>query len=240
MSKIKYAMIAVVTFVVMIFTSQGAYAEQDEWYNREYNFKTIKKIVLNEPKPDARIKDELATRRVQSMFKAKVIDSNTALRFMTVDEINTAIHADQGINMAELQASDKSKYVTAFNENVGKQCDAILDMDIVYMGYRWRHVPARTYTTTKEKVTKIERIVNGVVSTTYIKEPVTEYHFEPAHDVEVVDVGIKFRMTDAKTGKEVWVFSDMRSRDTGGTSTVDDVLGRIMNSFKGKLKSRLE
>ena len=206
---------------LLFFSISVCQAEErkDEWKQPDFNFRSIRTILVN-PSIDPRIKlDEFSIRRLETFYEQEFFQDErwvqTNFRFITSNQLKEQISKITGANMQQLEMEDQARYKSEMDNFTPSIVDAILHIKVTAFGYDQRFVPKsiRTYTEQVEKVVVVDvRDSRGkwVKKRVKVKEPVRRTVITPAHYDTYGNAGLTYMLADAKTNETVWMLLDIR------------------------------
>ena len=206
---------------LLFFSISVCQAEErkDEWKQPDFNFRSIRTILVN-PSIDPRIKlDEFSIRRLETFYEQEFFQDErwvqTNFRFITSNQLKEQISKITGANMQQLEMEDQARYKSEMDNFTPSIVDAILHIKVTAFGYDQRFVPKsiRTYTEQVEKEVVVDvRDSRGkwVKKRVKVKEPVRRTVITPAHYDTYGNAGLTYMLADAETNETVWMLLDIR------------------------------
>ena len=208
-------------FVLLVMGSHSVVsAENAEWRDQAYNFGSVKFILIKEAKfrndgfnvsgPNKFNLYPFQKEKVGDMLNSR-LNSLSPSRFVTMDYVISQIKGDPD-RVAEADPKAPGFQEMVYRE-MGKHVDLILVLEVRDFGwyYDWREAYYTTEIET-ERVYYHNENSNGKSSDGWrdIPRKVTKYH--PAGYKILDSAALDFRLVDAKTGKDVWKYTDNRTR----------------------------
>ena len=206
---------------LLFFTMSICQAEErkDEWGKPDFNFHSIRTILIN-TSIDPQVKfDEFSMRRLETFYAQEFFQNErwvqTHFRFITSNQLQERIGSIIGANMQQLAIEDQARYKSEMDSFTPSIVDAILHIKVTDFGYDQRFVPEsiRTYKEYDEKEVEVEvRDSRGkwVKKKVKVKEPVRRTVITPEHYDTYGNAGLTYMLVDAKTHETVWMLLDIR------------------------------
>ena len=218
--KYKALLLALLAFL-LFFSMSICQAEErkDEWKQPDFNFRSIRTILVNTSIDSQTKLDEFSTRRLETFYAQEFFQDErwvqTTFRFITSNQLKEQISKITGANMQQLEIEDQARYKSEMDSFTPSIVDAILHIKVTAFGYDQRFVPKsiRTYTEQVEKEVVVDvRDSRGkwVKKRVKVKEPVQRTVITPAHYDTYGNAGLTYMLVDAKTNETVWMLLDIR------------------------------
>ena len=207
---------------------------KDEWQKPDYNFRSIRTILIH-TSVDPQVKlDEFSLRRLETFYVQEFFQHErwvkTTFCFMTSKQLTEQISAITGTNMQQLAIEDQARYQSELDHFTPRMVDAILHSKVIALGYDQRYVPEsiRTYKEEEEREVEVDgRDSRGkwVKKKVKVKQPVWRTVVTPAHYDTYANAGVTYILVDTKTKETIWMLLD--SREARGKDPMA-MTGRIM------------
>ena len=196
---------------IIILIPQLANAEKTDWQNNNFNFKSVKRIVLLNVTSNVDLSGYGSA--IQYKVHQDFIDKAKKSRCMVITE-------DQAKQMLSVTGRD------AIKNNISSVADAWVECKIKNWQDSYYIVPAHTEWEQK-KMTRRHHRSDGSSweETYYVTVPVTY----PPRKVDVSDLAATFEIFSANTGEPIFVRDDIRKRED--FQAQKDMFGRMCNSF---------
>lgn len=207
--------------VLLFFSLSVCQAEErkDEWKKPDFDFRSIRTILINtsiDPKAEL---DEFSIRRLETFYEQEFFQDErwgkSNFRFITTDQLTEQISNITGVNLQQLEVEDPTGYKAKLDSLTPSLVDAILQIKVTSFGYDQRFVPesSRTYKEQEEQEVEVDfRDSTGklVKKKVKVKQPVQRTVITPAHYDTYANAGLNFMLIDAKTNKTLWMLLDVR------------------------------
>lgn len=208
-------------------------AESNEWKSSSYNFNNVRKILLLEPQFSYSTISEDSKDRFekypygQEKFVEMLNDRlKTSVKCNVYDLAFVDVQIKGDPNLPLLEDSASQEFVVLRQQQLPQYVDLVLSVEV--SDYGWYHEYYAAYNsreTVKEKVEYGGKTEDGKEYSGWIEVPkeITVHH--PAHYEICDEANVKFCLTDPKTNKVVWCYSDSRYRDSFSWSGSRDSTG---------------
>lgn len=206
---------------LLFFSMSICQAEErkDEWKKPDFDFRSIRTILVNTSiDPQAEL-DEFSIRRLETFYAQEFFQDErwvkTNFRFITSNQLKERISNITGENMQQLEIEDQARYKSELDRFIPSIVDAILHIKVIAFGYDQRFVAesSRTYKEQEEKEVEVDvRDSTGkwVKKKVKVKEPVRRTVTTPAHYDTYANAGLTYMLVDAKTNETIWMLLDIR------------------------------
>ena len=215
----RHKLLLMVLVLMFSFSICQAANRKDEWKKPDFNFRTIKTILID-MSMDSDIKlDEFETRRLETFFENEFLKNERWLKssflFTTNNQLQERISNITGVNLKQLEVENRDRYQSMMDTYTPILVDAILHVKITVFGYDKRYVPekVRTYKEYEEKeveVTVKDEKGKWVTKKMRIREPVERTVVIPAYYETYGKAGLTFMLVHNKTNETLWLLLDMR------------------------------
>lgn len=243
----KTASLILLILLILSLSSGAALAAQAEWRDSVYRFDSPKFVLVMEPTfryegyaTDGRNKFNrypYAKEKITDLLNAK-LQGFQRHRYVDMAYVVNQIKADS--SLTEPVDPQSPGFPALFQREMGKHVDLVLYLDIRDLGwfYEW-HDAYTTRESYTERIRYKRKHADGTESEGWTEIPRTRtvYHREGYFVFDTA--GASFRLFDAKGGRDVWKFSDARSRkspvisDGYDPSGPESMMKRIFNdAFK--------
>lgn len=211
---------------LIILLPQIVHAEKTDWFDKSYNFRGIKKIVLFDVTSSVAVEGNEAVRfKIQGDYQDKA-SKKTKCEIIT---------EDQARKLLGLSTQDRYTARDIIKNNISTIADAWIECNIGLWKDSYYIVPARTVWEDR-KMTRHHRRSDGTSwdETYYITVPVTY----PPYRVDVSDLAVSFKVYGANNGSEIFVREDIRSRNDAVAQK--NMFSRMCNSFFEDFKKKIK
>ena len=209
------------------------FAAQAEWRDSEYNFSLPRFILVADPHfsddgYDVSGKNRFkrypyATEKINDMLKNRLSDM-APHRIVTMEYVTNQIKADP--SLTEPLDPNAPGFAAVIQREIGKHVDLVLYLDI--RDYGWFYEYHDAYMTTEtytERLYYSRKNKDGTETSGWTEVPRTSVVYHPA-GYNISDCAeVAVRLHDAKTGRDVWKYSDSRSRRSPSISNGYDPSG---------------
>lgn len=195
---------------------QIVHAEKTDWFDRSYDFRSVRRIVVLNVTSTAYVGNLEA---VRYKLQGDYVDKARKSKCMVITE-------DQAIQMLNLGYLDRNSAREAIKSNIRAIADAWVECNISVWKDDYHIVPARTVWEEK-KMTRWHRRSDGSSweEVYYVTVPVTY----PPYRVDTSDITASFKIFGASTYNVIFARDDVRSRNDAAAQK--DMFGRMCNSF---------
>lgn len=212
---------ALLLTVLLVFSLSICQAEErkDEWKKPDFDFRSIKTILIHTSiDPQAEL-DEFSLRRLETFYAQEFFQDErwekTNFRFITSSQLKERISKITGVNLQQLEIEDQARYQSEMDSFTPSVVDAVLQIKVTVFGYDQRFVPEaiRTYKEQDEKEVEVDvRDSKGkwVKKKVKVKQPTRRTVITPAHYDTYGNAGLTYMLVDAKTNETVWMLLDIR------------------------------
>lgn len=203
MKKISYIFVLCLVFLFCVVSANAA---PNQWYDKAYDFKQIKTILVLQPTFSQEVTDNLARQKFTDVATPEL--KKFKVNFIFLPQLLDNIKQDTGIDMIALYQKDEKQYDNVLFENVPKYADCILMISVPEMGLSERYrepysVPWTSYNTSY--------INYGGYSGT-VQTPQTNYINVPGRYRTYANAAISIKLLDAKNINLIWGYSDSLSK----------------------------
>lgn len=202
--------LCLVVLLIMFCGSVNA-AESNEWKDKNYDWNKVKTIFILPIRLSNDVTDQFAIQKASEIISAELMKCNVTL--LGFRDALTQVKNETGIDLDELQKTDRDKAVKILGNYVSSRADLVLSCNVYQMGWTKQYVPPRSFTYTTHKTSTITSSTSGVVG--WINTPVQNQVNIPGgyKDFPTAAVGIILYSTD---GKIVWGYMDVKDDRGGG------------------------
>ena len=225
--------LVVLVMLVSFLLGATAFAERMEWRDPNYNFGVPRFILIMEPQFSYDGYEEIgrnkfnrypyAAEKTNDMLNAR-LQGLSRHRIVNMDYVMNQIKADS--TLTEPFDPKAAGFTALVQREMGKHVDLILYLDVRDFGWFYEyHGPYTTTETYTERVYYSRRHRDGTETSGWEDIPRTRIVHHPA-GYNISDcAGAAFRLYDAKTGRDVWKYSDSRIRKSPSISQGYDPSG---------------
>lgn len=212
---------ALLLLALLFFSLSVCQAEErkDEWKALDFDFHSIRTILVNTSIDPRTELDEFSIRRLETFYEQEFFQNErwekTNFRFITENQLKERVSSITGVNLQQLETEDQVRYKSELDSFTPSLVDAILQIKVIAFGYDKRFVPesSRTYKEQDEKEVEVDvrdskgKVVKKKVK---VKQPIRRTVTTPAHYDTYANAGVTYILIDAKTNKTVWMLLDIR------------------------------
>ena len=219
--------------LVLWLLTAAAFAAQAEWRDQAYNFGSPKFILVMDPTfayegYDVSYRNKFnkypyAAEKIMDMLRGRM-NGLARHRIVNMDYVINQIKSDA--TLTEKVDPLSPGFGAILQREMGKHVDLILYLDVRDFGWFYEyHVPYKTTDTYTERVYYSRRHRDGTETSGWEDIPRTRIVHHPAGYNISDSAGAAFRLYDAKTGRDVWKYSDSRIRKSPSISQGYDPSG---------------
>ena len=230
-----------------------AAAGQNEYVSPNYDFSKIKTVLIMEPTFayggfDVGGKNKFvvypaSTEKITAMLGDRKRNM-PHLQFVTLTYVTARVKADPAL--AEELSDDRKALSALVQREMPKYVDLVLYCDVRDFGwfYEWQEA----YYTTKTVIDKVryhERSSDGKKVSGWMEVPRTVDVYHPAHHKIFDSAEVRFALLDTQTWRNVWQYTDARTRVSFAWSGSYDstgpesMMGRIFDAAFEKMPVNL-
>ncbi len=233
--------------LLLAVNGTSALAAKAEWSDNGYNFVTSQFILVMEPQfsyegfdvsgRNKFNKYPYASDKIRDMLNAR-FGGLTKHRFVNMDYVLRQIQADP--TLAEPYDPKSPGFAAMVQRETAKHVQLVLYLDVRDYGWFYEYHDAyQTIQTKTERIYYTDKHPDGTESSGWRDIPRTIVEYTPAGYFISDSAGAAFRLFDTKNGKDVWKYSDSRTRRSPSISNGYDptgpesMMGRIFDdAFK--------
>ena len=219
--------------LVLWLLTAAAFAAQAEWRDQAYNFGSPKFILVMDPSfayegYDVSYRNKFnkypyAAEKIMDMLRGRM-NGLARHRIVGMDYVINQIKSDA--TLTEKVDPLSPGFGAILQREMGKHVDLVLSLDV--RDYGWFYEYHDAYMTTEtytERVSYKKHNRDGSESWGWMDVPRTRIVHHPAGYYISDCAEASFRLQDAKTGRDVWKYSDSRNRRSPGISNGYDPSG---------------
>lgn len=211
--------------IVLMVITVSAFADKQEWIDKNYDFGKAKNILIMFYVPDE-LKNGITEKETQELFdeavQRKLVNKlgSYGYNFKTIADATNDIQSLYGINISKFSKNDDifSKYI---KENI----DLVFNVNLMDYSTGMRYKEGYSYTVPK---TESHYVSNGLYGGQIVTTHTTEQHYVEPKNVKVSYVSVKFIIDDVTTATNVW--TRIGERDREGSNKHKDNFENIINS----------
>ncbi len=204
--------------VFMVFTSI-CYAERNEWKDKNYDFKTIKRVAIGISFATT-IQDQFAQQKTEEIMAQIEQKKRFNVVFIPVKDL-----FDQIIHDYNLENVDEKTRREIVLSKSPEYADALLVIKVNELGWFKQYVPPRSFSYTSWETSTVQ--IGGSSGT--ITSPVQRTINRSGDYEEFPVASAEFTLYSMSAGKVVWGYSELRNEQGG-----------ILFSKKNKPEDNLE
>ena len=215
----KYKALLLASLLFFSMSICQAEERKDEWKKPDFNFRSIRTILVN-TSIDPRVElDEFHMRRLETFYAQAFFQDEqgekTNFQFITPKQLKARITKITGTDMQQLEVEDQARYKSEMDSLTPSIVDAILHSKVTSCGYDQRFVPEAIRTHREQVETEVEVDIQDskgkwVKKRVKAKQPVQRIVITPAHYNTYGNAGLTYMLVDAKTNETVWMLLDIR------------------------------
>lgn len=206
--------------LLLTFVTTIGWSAQAEWRDSGYDFITPHFVLVTEPNfryegydvgdRNKFVRYPYAEEKIRDMLNGK-LQGSTRHRFVDMNYVIKQIQADAAIT--EPLDPKSPNYSAIVQRELGKHVDLVLELEVRDYGwfYEW-HDAYRTTETYKERIYYKRKNADGKEVEGWTEVPRTRVVYHKAGYFIFDSAAVSFCLHDPKTGRDVWKFSDTRSR----------------------------
>ena len=219
--------------LVLWLLTAAAFAAQAEWRDQAYNFGSPKFILVMDPSfayegYDVSYRNKFnkypyAAEKIMDMLRGRM-NGLARHRIVGMDYVINQIKSDA--TLTEKVDPLSPGFGAILQREMGKHVDLVLSLDV--RDYGWFYEYHDAYMTTEtytERVSYKKHNRDGSESWGWMDVPRTRIVHHPAGYYISDCAEASFRLQDAKTGRDVWKYSDSRNRRSPSISNGYDPSG---------------
>lgn len=226
---------------LLIIPSVYAEERKDEWWDKAYNFKQLRTILLvTNISEDVRL-DASDQRKLHALFDTEILRNSkdkSRVRIITSEQLEASIANVTGEDLQTLRLNDPAKYKEIMQTYTAIYVDGTFKVDVSELGYTRVWIPEKveTYTENQEVTVTTElRDANGRVtgtSTSKVTIPVEKVRVIPAHYLYTGHAGATFTIAEEKKQQPIWTIVDIREAyDKDPFGMMQRILKRTMDKW---------
>ena len=208
----------------------SAFADKQEWIDKDYDFGKAKNILIMFYVPDE-LKNGITEKETQELFdeavQKKLVEklSDYGYNFKTIDDATNEIQTLYKINIIESTKKDSPESKDIFNKYIKENIDLVFNVNLMDYSTGMRYKEGYSYSVPK---TESHYVSNGMFGGQIVTTHTTEQHYVEPKNVKVSYVSVKFIIDDVKTVTNVW--TRIGERDREGSNKHKDNFENIINS----------
>jgi len=224
---------------LLLFLTSTAFAEKQEWYDKNYDFTKVKRIIVNFVIPE-QLKNGVVEHETTELFKEQFSKrlvpklSKQNIKIVMFEDVFQEIKSSQNIDLFALYETDADKARTFIAEYIPKNFDVVFNVTLQHYSMGTEYVDGYTYTTPTS-----QSYYDG---TKFVTVSGTQQHYVSGGNKPTAYAIVKYEITDIPTTKNVWTRIDDRTRvnkDIFENSKPKDLYQRSLKSYFSDLASKL-
>ena len=219
--------------VLVLWMTATASAGKAEWRDEAYDFGGSRFILVMEPQFsydgfDVSGKNKFsrfpyAVEKIRDLLNSK-LSSLPQQKFVNLDYVQRQIQADP--SLTEPYDPKAPGFAAMIQRETGKHVSLVLYLDIRDYGWFYEYHDAYTTTeTTTERVYYNRKNSDGTETSGWMDVPRTKLVHHPAGYFISDSAAVEFRLFDTASSKDVWKYSDNRTRRSPAISNGYDPSG---------------
>ncbi|MDD4049340.1 MAG: hypothetical protein PHI90_11130 [Clostridia bacterium] len=228
----------IILIMLMMLTSTSlCFAEKQEWVEKTYDFSKITKVTILDPIIADNIKNGIKEREISEIFKTHAKLSN--IKLVEPSTVILSLNAEFGVNLMELNKINPHEARKIIDENSYKYTDLLIKSEVLVYDMGKTYSDGVTFNTTQNQTSQITNNRGMVVGT--VQTPVSQTHTIGGGNVDTAYNVVRFIVTDVKTGKDVFLRIDNRTKvnvTKFDNTKPKDIYGRIVKSFFNDLSDK--
>ena len=212
--------------LVMIVLPQNVSAEKTDWFDRNYNFRSIRSVILFDVTFSNGLDygGSIALRKMQDTYLDKA--RNLKCNIITEAEARRTIGYQLGMDLDSLARYNPAQARQTIMQNAYRIADGWVTANTDNWEDSSYVIPARTvWEQKRESRSYYDAWGNRREETYYVQVPVTY----PPRRVYVSSIQMTLQLYEARTGSLIFARKDVRDRED--YQAQDGMFGRIVNSF---------
>ena len=224
---------------LLLFLTSTAFAEKQEWYDKNYDFTKVKRIIVNFVIPEQLkngVVEHEATELFKEQFSKRLVPklSKQNIKIVMFEDVFQEIKSSQNIDLFALYETDADKARAFIAEYIPKNFDVVCNVTLQHYSMGTEYVDGYTYTTPTS-----QSYYDG---TKFVTVSGTQQHYVSGGNKPAAYAIVKYEITDIPTTKNVWTRIDDRARvnkDIFENSKPKDLYQRSLKSYFSDLASKL-
>lgn len=209
--------------MMLILLTATASAEKTDWYDRDYNFRNIRTVIVFDPTFNDGLNygNSVDWRNMQDTY----VQNSRKLKCNIITEAQARREIGYQLGM-NLDYSNPSQARELIMQNAHRIADAWVIANVDNLENTYYVEPARTvWEQKRESRTYYDAWGNRREETYYVQVPVTY----PPRRVDVTSIQMTLRVYETRTGSMIFARKDVRDRQD--YQAQKGMFGRITNSF---------
>ncbi len=236
----------ILLFVIMLMMiTVSAFADKQEWIDKDYDFGKAKRILVNLTVPDE-LKDGITEKETEEIFlevlKNKVTNKIVPLGYKVknLNDVNKDMELLYGINIEELAKNNPAEAENTFIKYVNENIDLVFNAVLLEYSTGTRYQEGYYISVPK---TESHYVSNGMYGGQIVTTHTTEQQYIGPQNVPMTYTTVKFIINDMATKANVWTRIDKREREGDelfGNSKPKEVFERIIKSAFDDFTEKIE
>lgn len=202
--------IVLLLLCLILLMSSAVSAAPNKWSDSNYDFTTVKTVLIMKPKIAKDVKDQFALQKIEEMLSAEIqIVKITPVFF---DDFLQQLTKELNIDLKALNRQDPQQCLTIVKENAPKYVNAILYFDVYEMGWTKEYVQPSSYTYTKNETAYIK---NSDGSSTKVEYPTQKTATTPGGLRDFSSASFNASLFDAKEDAMIWGYAEAKKLEKG-------------------------
>ncbi len=229
---------------LFFFATSSCQAEErkDEWKNPNFNFRSIRTILVNTShEPQAKL-DEFNVRKVEALYSNVFFQNGSRggknnFLFITPNQLKDRVSKALGEDIRKIEVEDPVRYKEEMERFTSIIVDAVLNIKVTAFGYDQRFVEESVYTYTEQVETEVDMDWQNsagqwVHGKRKIRQPVERTRVTPAHYDTYGNAGMDYILLDVKSKESIWMLRDVReAHDKDPISMTERIMNRALDNL---------
>lgn len=221
---------------VLVLMSQTAFAEKQEWIDKNYDFKQVKRVLIYNPTVSQKLRNGITEKEIAEIFTDKSKLSN--VKIIRIADMVQLIKINDGIDLVSLHNENPQEAANTLIRLTPKYADLVITSTVLEYGTGTQYREGYVYTTTEYQNTYVTSYGGSAV----VQSPTTKINSVPGGNVPTAYAAIRWDAYNAKTNQAVLSMTEDRIR---ANSTVfdntkpKDIYGRMVGAFFGSVNDKI-
>ena len=227
--------------IALMMITVSAFADKQEWIDKDYDFGKAKRILVNLTVPDE-LKNGITEKETEEIFLEVLQDKVTnkivplGYKVKNLNDVNKDMELLYGINIEELAKNNPSEAENTFIKYVNENIDVVMDVQLLAYSRITRKTEGYF---TNVPTTEYDYVDNIFGGKNVVTRQGSRLEYVPSKDLSTTHVGVKFLLKDLTTKNDIWILIDEEIREGGGTkqnNLFKNILRKNFNEFSKKIE----